>query len=203
LGFVSKLKKKLLVLRTAAEREIDLMYSSAKYPQLNAVFKLQFSKSAEFFDTLQTWLTGFHRKLTSITTPDEGLVASTRKELLEMKHTKDELEEESWTLCKQILTDIFHAFSKHRIDGGAAESMDPGSPEQFATVLYAAQRGINFGQELMAAAFEKHPNMAPSFNAFLFTERASKSDIRRTDRMIVSLNEQLAGMQSRMDKVKK
>jgi hypothetical protein len=45
--------------------------------------------------------------------------------------------------------------------------------------------------------------MAPTFNGFLFSERASKSDFRQTERGIEDLSEQIAGLQGKVDKIKK
>jgi hypothetical protein len=90
-----------------------------------------------------------------------------------------------------------------RADGVAAETMDEGSPQQFATVMYASSRAIKYCQELMDKDFEKHATMAPTFNGFLFTERASKSEFRRSERRIADLFEQLGGLQSKLDKGKK
>jgi hypothetical protein len=90
-----------------------------------------------------------------------------------------------------------------RADGIAAENMDEGSPQQFATAMYASARAIKYCQELMDKDFEKHSTMAPTFNGFLFTERASKSDFRRSERRIAHLFEQLSGLQSKLDKAPK
>jgi hypothetical protein len=48
---------------------------------------------------------------------------------------------------------------------------------QSAIVLYSTLKAHKFMAELIERRFERHPVMAPTFNGFIFSERASHGDI--------------------------
>jgi hypothetical protein len=102
-----------------------------------------------------------------------------------------------------FLMDVLQELSMRRATGMAAEDMEEGSTEQFATALYALMRAHKYWAELIAKKFQKHPTMAPTFNGFLFSKRATKRDFRRTEHGIGDLSEQIAGLQGKVDKIKK
>jgi hypothetical protein len=57
--------------------------------------------------------------------------------------------------------------------------------------------------DLVERGFEKHPVMAPTFNGFLFSERASHGDVKRLDLKIGDLSNLLKGLQGKVDKKNK
>jgi hypothetical protein len=54
--------------------------------------------------------------------------------------------------------------------------------------------------ELVERRFERHPVMAPTFNGFLFSERASHGDINRLEIKIGELSALTRNVQSKVDK---
>jgi len=58
-----------------------------------------------------------------------------------------------------------------------------------------------FMDELVAKNFERHPCMTPSFNAFLFLERASHSDLKQVESRLESVEKQAHGIQGKLDKI--
>ena len=99
----------------------------------------------------------------------------------------------------RILTDMFEEMATRRSEGAAAQqNLSP--VEQTALVLYGTLRAHGFMRELMNKDFERHPCLTPTFNAFLFVERAGKADIRRLTSAIASVRADVKAIQSRVDK---
>jgi hypothetical protein len=55
-------------------------------------------------------------------------------------------------------------------------------------------------EELIEQRFERHPVMAPTFNGFLFSERASHSDIKHLEIKIGEMSNLTRTLQSKVDK---
>jgi hypothetical protein len=71
---------------------------------------------------------------------------------------------------------------------------------QSAIVLCSALKAHKFMAELIERRFERHPVMAPTFNGFLFLERASHRDIRRLEVKLVEMGNATKALQLRADK---
>ena len=56
--------------------------------------------------------------------------------------------------------------------------------------------------ELLERGFEKHPVMAPTFNGFLFSERASHGDVKRLELKIADMSNLIKSLQGKVDKKK-
>jgi hypothetical protein len=54
--------------------------------------------------------------------------------------------------------------------------------------------------ELIERRFERHPVMAPTFNGFLFSERASHGDIKRLEIKLSEVSNLTRNLQSMVDK---
>jgi hypothetical protein len=200
-GFLKLMTDKVTLWSTGYASELRVNYPASKYPILNSLLANLATMSTTFFTQMSTFVTQFYLKLTSEVRARP--YPENKSEQKEFEATLHDTEAEAWNLIMAFITDVFHELSMRRADGVSAESMDEGSPAQFATALFASMRAIKYCQELMDKEFEKHPTMAPTFNGFLFAERASKSDFRRSERRIGDLVTEIAGLQSKMDKIKK
>jgi hypothetical protein len=70
-----------------------------------------------------------------------------------------------------------------------------------AIVLYSTLRAQKFMGELTIKEFERHPSLAPTFNSFLFMERASTIDIRRLKVKLTGFDKKVTGLQKTVDQV--
>jgi hypothetical protein len=200
-GFVKSVSDKITLWHQSYIAELKLNYPVSRNPVLNAVLTNLATQATNFFTQLSNFVTNFYLKLTAEirSRPLPG----NKSEQKEYETTLLDTESEAWNLLLAFIGDVFHELSMRRADGVAAENMEDGSPAQFATALYASSRAVKYCKELMDKEFEKHPTMAPTFNGFLFAERASKSDFRRAERRIGDIITELAGLQSKVDKCKK
>jgi hypothetical protein len=108
--------------------------------------------------------------------------------------------EEAWRLVINVLTDIFQELALPRADGQAAGEMSDDPALQSAIVLYSTLKAHKFMAELIERRFERHPVMAPTFNGFLFSERASHGDIARLEIKLGEINNLTRNLQSKVDK---
>jgi hypothetical protein len=98
------------------------------------------------------------------------------------------------------LTDIFQELALRRADGQAASEMSDDPTMQSALVLYSSLKAHKFMAELIERRFERHPVMVPTFNGFLFSERASHGDIKRLEVKLGEVNALTRSLQSKVDK---
>jgi hypothetical protein len=111
---------------------------------------------------------------------------------------------EAWRLVLNVLTDIcFVESSIRRSDDLAAQAMNDTPSLQCEIVLYSAAKAHKFMAELLERGFEKHPVMAPTFNGFIFSERASHRDVQRLELKIGELANLVKVLQGKVDKNKK
>lgn len=87
-----------------------------------------------------------------------------------------------------------------RSDGQAASDMADDPAMQISIVLYSTLKHHKFMDELVERRFERHPVMAPTFNGFLFSERASHGDIKRLEIKIAELGNTARQFQLKNDK---
>jgi hypothetical protein len=201
IGFVKAMSDKITLWNQSYSAELNLNFPMSRHPVLNTVLGQLANQATNFFTQFTNFVTNFYLKLTNEIRARPMLVG--KAEQKEYEAILLDTETEAWSLLLAFIGDVFHELSMRRADGVAAENMDEGSPQQFATVMYVSARAIKYCQELMDKDFEKHSTNAPTFNGFLFTERASKSNFRRSERRIADLFEQIGGLQSKLDKGKK
>jgi hypothetical protein len=108
--------------------------------------------------------------------------------------------EEAWRLVINVLTDIFQELVLRRADGQAASDMSDEPPMQSALVLYSAFKAHKFMDEFVERRFERHPVMAPTFNGFLLSERASHGYIKRLGVKLSEISNLTRNLQSKVDK---
>jgi hypothetical protein len=68
-------------------------------------------------------------------------------------------------------------------------------------VFNSALRANQFMSELMTKEYEQHLALAPTFNSFLFTERAATINIRHLKIKLGSFSNRVAGLQKNVDQV--
>jgi hypothetical protein len=200
-GFVKVMSDKITLWHQSYMASLNLNYPVSRNPVLNAVLCNLATQATNFFTQLTNFVTNFYLKLTNEIRSRP--LPNNKAEQKEYEATLLDTETEAWSLILAFIGDVFHELSMRRADGVAAESMEEGSPIQFATALFASLRAVKYCKELMDKEFEKHPTMAPTFNGFLFAERASKSDFRRAERRIGDIMTEIAGLQSKVDKCKR
>jgi hypothetical protein len=201
IGFVKVISDKITLWYQSYMAELNLNYPVSRNPVLNAVLSNLATQATNFFTQFTNFVTNFYLKLTNEIRSRP--LPNNKAEQKEYEATLLDTETEAWNLILAFIGDVFHELLMRRADGVAAESMEEGSPAQFSTALFASLRAVKYCKELMDKEFEKHPTMAPTFNGFLFAERASKSNFRRAERRIGDIVTELAGLQSKVDKCKK
>ena len=154
------------------------------------------NKAINFWTDLATWVDEFYARLTSRegSLPTGGSVAE--RKLVE-ESIKD-AREEAWKLIVKILDDMFQELAQRRAQGQTAQD-GVHKREQSACVLYATLCAHKFMDELLLKNFERHPCMTPTFNAFLFLERASHSDLKRVEARLEGVEKQTQGLQGKLD----
>ena len=158
------------------------------------------SKSMAFWTSLCNWIDEFYGNLLSKT---EGRRPGGDASLAERKEydaTLASVREEAWRLVINVLVDIFQEVALRRADGQAASDMSDDPAMQSAIVLYSALKAHKFMDELIERRFERHPVMAPTFNGFLFSERASHGDIKRLEIKLGEISNLVCTLQSKVDK---
>jgi hypothetical protein len=201
IGFVKVISDKITLWYQSYMAELNLNYPVSRNPVLNAVLNNLATQATNFFTQFTNFVTNFYLKLTNKIRSRP--LPNNKAEQKEYEATLLDTKTEAWNLILAFIGDVFHELSMQRADGVAAKSMEEGSPAQFSTALFASLRAVKYCKELMEKEFKKHPTMAPTFNGFLFAERASKSDFRRAERRIGDIVTEMAGLQSKVDKCKK
>jgi hypothetical protein len=85
-------------------------------------------------------------------------------------------------------------------EGQTASDLTDDPSMQSALVLYSTLKAHKFMNELVVRRFERHPVMTPTFNGFLFSERASHGDIKRLEIKLAENNALTHTLQSKVDK---
>jgi hypothetical protein len=172
-GFVKTMSDQFTLWHTGFTGDLSLNYPVSRHPVLNTLLASLAASAIQFFHGVAyVCPTGFYDKLTR----DVWLrpLPNSKSEQTEYKATLLDTGTEAWNLLMAFLMDVFQELSMRRATGMAAEDMEDGSAEQFATAVYASMRAHKYCAELIAKKFQKHPMMAPAFNAFLFSKRAQK-----------------------------
>jgi hypothetical protein len=195
-GFVPKSMKDMDRWSEQMTKHIDARFdASAKGPANALATKLR-NDSILFWQKLSQWITTFYTRLIhkAATAP----MGTSSVEVKEHESNLKETRRESWELMIKVLTEIFQELGDRRATGAAAEGeSDP--IQKSAMILYGTLRAHKFMNELVSRGFERHPALAPTFNTFLFTQRASFADILRVE---TKANSQIAhgnGLQKLLD----
>jgi hypothetical protein len=101
-----------------------------------------------------------------------------------------------------VLTDVFQELALRRADGQAAGDLRDDPSMQSAIVLCSSLKAHKFMDELAERRFERHPVMAPTFDGFLFSERASHGDIKRLEIKLSGLVNLIMTLQSEVQEVR-
>ncbi len=72
--------------------------------------------------------------------------------------------------------------------------------EQTALVIYASLRAHKFMKELKHRGFEKHACLMPTFNSFLFLNRALVSSVKWVANQVETIATKAGTLQSHLDK---
>jgi hypothetical protein len=158
------------------------------------------SKSMAFWVSLCNWIDKFYAKLISKTEFQRPGGDSSLAERREHDSTLASVKEEAWKLVLNVLNDIFQELALRRAGGQAASEMSDNPAMQSAIVLCSTLKAHKFMAELVERKFERHPVMAPTFNGFLFSERASHGDVKRLEIKLGELTALARNLQSKFDK---
>ena len=201
-GVVEIIRKSMESWKYRTEGVLNGRFSTSRRLKILMLTRKMMNDSVNFWVTLVVWVDDFYNRLINQSEragPGSEASVADRKEY---DATILESKKEAWHLIIKVLTDIFAELNIRRADGQAAQG-ETSSISQCATVLYSALKAHKFMAELLERGFEKHPVMAPTFNGFLFSERASHGDVKRLDLKIGDLSSLLKGLQGKVDKKNK
>jgi hypothetical protein len=199
-GLVETIRKALKLWSTQTAGRLTSRFSSSSKREVLALARALMSKSMAFWTSLCNWIDEFYGKLLSKTmaqTPGPEASLAERKEYDSIVAS---VQKEAWQLVLNVMTDIFQELALKRADGQAASDMNDDPALQSAIVLYSSLKAHKFMDELVERSFERHPVMAPTFNGFLFSERASHGDIKRLELKLTEMGNLTRTLQSKVDK---
>jgi hypothetical protein len=199
-GIVESIRKSLQLWETRTGAMLATRFASSGKREVLLLARNLMKKSMAFWSSMCNWIDEFYGKLTSKTEAQKPGGEASLAERKEYDATLSSVREEAWRLVINVLTDIFQELALRRADGQAASDMSDDPPMQSAIVLYSALKAHKFMDELVERRFERHPVMAPTFNGFLFSERASHGDIKRLEVKLTELNNLTRNLQSKVDK---
>jgi hypothetical protein len=197
-GLVETIRKSLLLWQTRTDAMVSTRFAGKREVLLLARSLMR--KSMAFWTALCNWIDEFYGKLTSKTEAQKPGGDASLAERKEYDATLASVREEAWRLVVDVLTDIFQELALRRADGQAAGEMSDDPTLQSAIVLYSTLKAHKFMAELIERRFERHPVMAPTFNGFLFSERASHGDISRLEIKLGEMSNLTRILQSKVDK---
>jgi hypothetical protein len=195
-GFVPKADKDMERWTEQMSKQIDARFDpSTRGPANSLAIKLR-NDSILFWQKLSQWITTFYTRLIrkAATAPMGVSAAEVKEHEANLKETKAE----SWELMVKVLIEIFQELGDRRATGAAAEGESDGALKS-AMILYGTLRGHKFMTELVSRGFERHPSLAPTFNTFLFTQRASFADILRVETKVTLTVSHANGLQKLID----
>jgi hypothetical protein len=199
-GIVESIRKSLQLWETRTGAMLATRFASSGKREVLLLARNLMKKSMAFWSSMCNWIDEFYGKLTSKTEAQKPGGDASLTERKEYDATLASVREEAWRLVINVLTDIFQELALRRADGQAASDMSDDPPMQSALVLYSALKAHKFMDELVERRFERHPVMAPTFNGFLFSERASHGDIKRLEVKLSEMNNLTRNLQSKVDK---
>jgi len=195
-GMVPRAKKLLTIWERRHKAHIEQRLAGRPTALLLADKLLKNSMS--FWSNLATWVDEFYGRLTS--REGEVPVTASAAERKIIETSLKESREEAWNLIVKILDDLFQELAQRRAPGQPAQETTD-KRTQAGCVLYGTLCAHKFMDELVQRSFERHPCMTPTFNAFLFLERASHTDLKRVDLRVEAVEKQAQGLQGKIDKL--
>jgi hypothetical protein len=199
-GLVEKIRKALQLWETRTTAMLNSRFASPGKSAALLLARNLMGKSMAFWTSLCNWIDEFYGKLISKTEGQKPGGDASLTERKEYDSTLTSVREEAWRLVINVLIDIFQEVALRRADGQAASDMGDDPAMQSAIVLYSALKAHKFMDELIERRFERHPVMAPTFNGFLFSERASHGDIKRLEIKLGEMGNLTRTLQSKVDK---
>jgi hypothetical protein len=178
-GLVETIYKKLELWESRTEGLLANRFSTDAMSSVLQLGQSLMSKWMAFWISLCNWIDKFHTKLISKTEFQRPGGDSSLAERRERDSTSASVKEETWNLVLNVLNDIFQELALRQAGGQAASEMSDNPAMQSAIVLCSTLKAHKFMAELVERKFERHPVMAPTFNGFLFSERASHGDVKR------------------------
>jgi hypothetical protein len=151
---------------------------------------------------LNVWVDGFYNRLVRQAEREGPGGEASIADRKEYDTTLASLKKEAWKLVINVITDIFAELASRRADGQAAVNMSDTPTLQCAVLIYSALKALKFMAELLERGFEKHAVMAPTFNGFLFSKRASHGDAKPLELKIGKLSNLFKALQGKVDKNK-
>jgi hypothetical protein len=199
-GLVETIRKSFQLWETQTDAMLANRFAMSDKKDVLLLARSLMRKSTTFWSSLCNWIDEFYGKLTSKTETQRPGGDASLAERKEFDSTLSSVKEEAWQLVLNVLTDIFQELTLRRADGQAASEMSDNPPMQSALVLYSTLKAHKFMSELIERRFECHPVMAPTFNGFLFSERASHGDIKRLEVKLAEMSNLTRTLQSKVDK---
>jgi hypothetical protein len=199
-GLVETIRKALQLWETRTDSMLVNRFATSDRKDVLFLARNLMRKSMYFWSSLCNWIDEFYGKLTSKTETQKPGGDASLAERKEYDATFASVKEEAWRLVLNVLTDIFQELALRRADGQVASEMPDDPSMQSALVLYSALKAHKYMAELIERRFECHPVMAPTFNGFLFSGRASHGDIKRLETKLGELNNLTLNLQSKVDK---
>jgi hypothetical protein len=199
-GLVESIRKAFQLWETRTGAMLSTRFSSPGKREVLLLARSLMRKSMTFWASLCNWIDEFYGKLTSRTEAHKPGGEASLAERKEYDVTLSSVKEEAWRLVINVSTDIFQELALRRADGQAASDLSDDPAMQSAIVLYSALKAHKFMDELIERRFERHPVMAPTFNGFLFSERASHGDIKRLEVKLTDMSNLTRSFQSKVDK---
>jgi hypothetical protein len=202
-GVVEIVRKSMENWKHRTEGLLNTRFSSTKRFKVLMLARSMMSDSINFWTSLVVWVDSFYNRLVNQAEREGPGGDASLPDRKEYDTNLANSKKEAWKLVVNVLTDIFSELAIRRSDGQAAQGMGDEPSMQCAIILYSSLKAHKFMAELLERGFEKHAVMAPTFNGFLFTERASHGDVKRLELKIGELSTSFKALQGRMDKAKK
>jgi len=197
-GLVPDVKRRLIQWKEQHKQRISQRLQA--FPQAKNLANNMLSDSINFWQDLVSWIEQFYGRLTA--NEDEfGLAeAGSQAERRIAESARDHSHQEAWNLILKILDDLFQEMALRRSDGISARNVGVEPARRAALTIYASLRAHKFMKELSDKSFERHPVLTPTFNGFLFLERASHASVKRVSDRVEVVAALATSLQGRLDR---
>jgi hypothetical protein len=202
-GVVEIVRKAMDSWRYRTEGLLNSRFSSPARGKVLMLARTMMNDSINFWVTFVVWVDSFYNRLVNQAEKGGPGGEASLADRKEYDLTLTNIKKEAWNLVTSVMVDMFGEVNIRRSDGQAAEGLSHSPSLQCALILYSSLKAHKFMAELLERGFEKHPVMAPTFNGFLFSERASHGDVKRLELKIGELAALVKGLQGKVDKTKK
>ena len=196
-GLVPDVNRRLLQWTEQHQKRIDKRLGN--HPQARELADRMLFDSTKFWNDLVTFIAQYYRRLTA---NDEAMSLSEVQNQAERRAVEAAIKQsrqEAWELMLKILDDLLQEMSIRRADGKSVQDKGTNPRERTALVIYASLRAHKFMKELKRRGFEKHACLTPTFNSFLFMNRASVSSVKRVADRVETIAAQAGALQSPLD----